>query len=855
MSKPGFAIVFSVALLLIAKPQSTQAQSPSDSLELSRPARPWEFLPAVGTRAALFGNEAGHLEAWVYPLKILRDFHLEFHIGGKIIPADALARFVIVRPESCTILYADTDFQVRETLFVPVKEPGAVITLAVETSQPLDVEAVFKSDFTLEWPASLGGTDLQWDSGLHAFFLIDEEKKFAAFVGSPEAIYQSEEYSTNYWSSTDDSFVLPFTSKVSQAKTIVIAASGNGRKEAEETYRHLATAHDQLLAESASYYSKYLNQTIMLDLPDRQLQKAYDWSRISMIQGMVSNPFVGASLVAGYNRSGEGQRPGFAWFFGRDSLWTSFALNAAGDFAGSRMVLEFLARYQRKDGKIAHEVSQSASFVPWFQNFPYPYASADATPLFLIAMNDYVIHSGDVAFAKGKWDSVWNAYEYLRSTYDPQGLAQNAGVGHGWIEGGPLLPVKMELYQCALGAEAVRAVSNLLRLTGKEALSKRLGEEFDRQRTLINQTFWSADDNSFAFALDPEGKRVNIPSVLATVPMWFGVLDEGKSELMIDHLADYDHQTDWGTRILSSRDPKYSPDGYHFGTVWPLFTGWASVGEYRYHRALPAYSNLRANALLALDGSLGHVAEVLSGNYYVPTAGGTPDQIWSAAMVVSPLLRGLLGLDVDATANRVVFAPHVPAAWSSFSLRNLQVGSVGLELDFERTADTITLNVIRKGTGNCTLEFAPALSLRAKLVGATMNGRKIGAELVANGEDQHINLKVPIQDGRNTLQIRVRDDFGLGIEAALPPLGNSSRGLHVVSESWNAARDALTLDAAGIPEGEYDLSVLNPTQILSVEGGRLAKTDRGGTNLRISFSPSEDHAYKHKKITIQFRKK
>src|SRR3984885_8425815 len=72
-----------------------------------------------------------------------------------------------------------------------------------------------------------------------------------------------------------------------------------------------------------------------------------------------------------------------------------------------------------------------------------------------------------------------------------------------------------------------------------------------------------------------------------------------------------------------------SGGGYHYGSVWPLFTGWASVGEYRYHREFPAYSNLRANALLALDGSLGHVTEVLSGDYYQPLSTSSPHQIWS----------------------------------------------------------------------------------------------------------------------------------------------------------------------------------------------------------------------------------
>jgi len=73
------------------------------------------------------------------------------------------------------------------------------------------------------------------------------------------------------------------------------------------------------------------------------------------------------------------------------------------------------------------------------------------------------------------------------------------------------------------------------------------------------------------------------------------------------------------------------------------------VGEYRYHRSFPAYANFRANALLGLDGSLGHVTEVLSGSYYQSLATSSPHQIWSAAMVVSPLLRRHVGLRADVT--------------------------------------------------------------------------------------------------------------------------------------------------------------------------------------------------------------
>ena len=293
------------------------------------------------------------------------------------------------------------------------------------------------------------------------------------------------------------------------------------------------------------------------------------------------------------------------------------------------------------------------------------------------------------------------------------------------MEGGPLLPVKTELYQSGLGTEALRALSNLAHLVGKEDVTKDLDQAYVRMKPQLNRAFWSPEKNIFAFALDKDNQRVEIPSVLATVPMWFGLLDEDKSEVMLNQLAGYEHQTDWGMRIISSQDPKYNPGGYHFGSVWPLFTGWASVGEYRYHRALPAYLNLRANALQALDGSLGHVTEVLSGDYYQGISTSSPHQIWSAAMVVSPILRGMLGLEANAISHNLVFAPHIPADWTSFRVQNLRVGDSTVDLTYRKTADSITLEVKRTGTGDCTLEFAPAVSLRTVILGGELNGRPV----------------------------------------------------------------------------------------------------------------------------------
>lgn len=814
---------------------------PGQPLELSRTVRPWEFVSALGPHAAILGHEQGTLEAWVYPLKIVSDFHLRFHTEGTVLPAEALARTVIVRPESTTIVYFGDSFTVRETLFVPVHEPGAIIALQISTAKVLQVEAAFRPDFQLDWPGHIEDSGAEWDSTLHAFHFADTGGEFEALVGSPHASKTAEEYFSNYFDSSQDAFALEPTVAGTDTKIIVIAASFTGNKDLTSLYQRLSQGYPALLREAASYYNDYLSHTVSIQVPDVEVEAAYDWARVSMLQSVVQNPFLGEGLAAGFDTSHDDYRPGFAWFFGRDTEWTSLALTAEGDFPHARSALEFLGKYQRSDGKIPHEVSQSASLMDWFKT-PFAFASADATPLYIVAADDYVTRSGDIGFARDKWESLWKAYTFLKSTYDAKGLAQNAGIGHGWIEGGPLVPVQAELYQAALGIAAVRALSHLARLLQKDDAHD-LEQAFDRELPMLDETFWSSEKRFYAYALDSDNRRVDVPSVLAAVPMWFRLLDEEHVQSMIQELARPDHQADWGMRIISSHNPKYDPGGYHFGTVWPLFTGWASVGEYNYHRALPAYSNLRANALLMLDGSLGHAAEVLSGNYYQTLSTGAPNQLWSAAMVVNPLLSGLMGLRTDAASCHFVFAPHVPADWSWFSVDNLPVDSERVSFNYRRTEDRLRLEIRSNGTKECSMEFSPAVSLRAKVRQVRFNGRRVPFQMKPNSSDQHVTIEIPVRAGVSTVEVEMAGNFELSYTSALPALGTESRGLRVLSESWSPTRDTLTVRLSGTPGEGYELSAWNARQLSSVEGAQLERTNASDARVHVRLpvsSPGSD---------------
>ncbi len=140
---------------------------------------------------------------------------------------------------------------------------------------------------------------------------------------------------------------------------------------------------------------------------------------------------------------------------------------------------------------------------------------------------------------------------------------------------------------------------------------------------------------------------------------------------------------------------------------------------------------------------------------------------------------------MDAGDCQLNFAPHVPADWSSFSVNNVHLGAMVLNLNYQRTPDSIRLEVQPTSTGHCSLRFSPAVSLRARITGARLNGRPLPFHIEANSSDQHVTVNIPIMSGQNTVEIEMMNNFELGETSTLPELGGASHGLRVLSESWS----------------------------------------------------------------------
>jgi glycogen debranching enzyme len=844
-SRRCFALLFLVATISCC----LEAQNKPTSLEMVREAHPWEFVDSPGQKAAIFGNEGGSLEAWVYPLKFFKNFHLIFHADKREMPAETLARTVITRPESTTIVYATDNFSVRETIFTPVKEAGAMIALDVDSFTPLEIEAQFEPDVQIAWPASVGGTFFQYDEKQQVFMAGADRRKLFGVFGSPGASVATTPYKTNYSSSQTVSMTLapPITGK--KTLTIAWALSTESVETAMATYSDLNSKSAELMSTSQKYYEDYLAQTTNISVPDPDLQSAYDWSKVAILQGMVESPGLGYGMVAGYRESFN-YRAGFNWFFGRDSLWTSLALLKEGDFDNVKAVLNFLTKFQREDGKIAHEIAHLANETDWFKAYPYAYASADATPLYLIVAREYLRTSGDQAWLKENWDHLASAYKFLINTRQGGTWPKNHGVGHGWIEGGALLPIETEFYQAGLSIEAMDAMAELAKIAGNTASATEAQQDGDSLRKKLETDFWSDIAGTLALGIDASGKLIDRTTILVTAPLWWPLVSDEKAQKTIDALASPHITADWGSRMISDEADVYDPSGYHFGAIWPLFTGWASVADYQYHRPLQGYAQLRDNALLAHSGATGRVTEVISGTYFEPISVSCPHQIWSSSMVVSPILRGMFGVDARADGS-VTLAPHFPPTWENATISNVHAGAANLSVEFRRNGGALTYSIKNAGTAAAQLTLSPAVSLSAKILRATVDGTLAKLDIQSTSQDRHVPLHLQVAAGQTrSVVIHVKNDFGLEYVSQLPARGSKSEGLRFIKEQWSGS--SATFTVSGLNGRSYEVLTGGDAIIQSVDNAEVLKNE-GVSRLKISFESGPSETFQTKTVTVHLQ--
>jgi hypothetical protein len=401
----GLAFVLVLPSVSIAQEGFTPAfQIEKDDLTLGRPAQPNTYFDKAGRRFAILGLRAcarpGHIpKVSVTQFSfLLRDSTRRYR--REIVRSIEVTR----RPRRWR---TPTSLCAKATYVTAIEDPGAIILLDIDATEPLTVVAGFLPVLQPMWPAGIGGQYAYWDDKIKAYLISEPTRMNHAFVGSPAA--QGISYTPAHMLSDAPS---EFTIVINDPKAVegklipVVLAGGKGRREdIQGIYEKLAADPAAVYLNALRHYRDLRQRTLKVRTPVQRLDLAFEWAKVAYDNLRVDSLELGPGLVAGLGLSGTGGRPGFGWFFGTDAYLNSLSLLSYGDFEAAKEALAFTMQWQREDGKMAHELSQAAGYIDWFRDYPYGYIHGDTTPYFIAAMDEYYSATGDLDFIRQSWPS------------------------------------------------------------------------------------------------------------------------------------------------------------------------------------------------------------------------------------------------------------------------------------------------------------------------------------------------------------------------------------------------------------------------------------------------------------------
>jgi glycogen debranching enzyme len=425
---------------------------------------------------------------------------------------------------------------------------------------------------------------------------------------------------------------------------------------------------------------------------DRAPRLACDWDPLvtTYRQSLVDLAALRFSpSIAGAQSLPAAGLPWFMTMFGRDSIFTSLqalpfapelaatTLRVLGDWQGSRT-----DDFRDEDpGRILHEMRYGEMTA--FEERPHSpyYGNADATPLYVVLMDEYERWTGDADLVRAfepearaalRWideyaDLQGNGYIAYRRRNEETGLENQCwkdswdsiSYRDGRLPGFPRATCELQGY----AYDAKRRGARLAReFWNDPAYAEDLESQAADLKERFNRDFWIADGDYYALALDADGAQVDALSSNIGHLLWSGIVDADKAPAVAAHLLGPRLFSGWGVRTLAEGEARFNPIGYHVGTVWPFDNSFIAWGLRRYGFTAEA-ARIAAGNLDAAEFYAGRLPEAFGGyeraqtRYPVQYPTACSPQAWSTG---APLLflRTMLGL--EPVGKHLVVDPALP---------------------------------------------------------------------------------------------------------------------------------------------------------------------------------------------------
>ncbi|MGM0943983.1 MAG: trehalase family glycosidase [Bacteroidota bacterium] len=700
---------------------------------------------AAGDRVYLVGHQDGsfpdlgwHVEGemggiWLHPIKLMDGFSAELSLDGQSQCLENAQTFTNY-PISNVINYGEVakGLNVERLHFVPDGRDGIVVLYRFENN------GASESNFDFAWNAQvdlrpvwlgeengmndeedqisfneLTGTFTAKDGGNDWFATWGTE---AGIPISPrESVCAFESKGKGASATFAVSIAIPANSEL--VVPIFIAGSTESELKAMETMADLRENFVSDWYEKKSRYRDIFEKS-QIDIPDKQLQKAYEWTKYNTDWLVREVPGMGRGFGAGL--------PDYPWFFGVDSEYTIQGLIATGrkDLVYSTMeLIHNLSEKTNGNGRIIHEASTNGVvFNP---------GNINETPQWVSTIWEVYRWTGDREFLEKYFPAVEKGLKWLLEENDEDGNLLADGYGMMEIHGLESEMIDVAAYSYKAFADAAK----MAEILGKTDLSESYQQTAEALADKINSEFWVEEFGSYAdfigrteealhlidgaiIRADTLDKPWAVAELKATkeklstlpkdqkqgfvlyhnwvvnTPMEVGIADVDKAKIALRTARKYTNP--FGTFVTGiDRDESAESEEGSFsgskvfsytGAVMTLPTGVSAIGENNYGNPDAALDYLRRMTRsfgFALPGSI----------YEVSPDYGMFTQAWNLYSYAVPIVTQFFGIQPDAGNKVIHIRPQMPSAWEIASIQKVQIGENEISLTYQKSGDELIIEV------------------------------------------------------------------------------------------------------------------------------------------------------------------
>lgn len=700
---------------------------------------------AAGDRVYLIGHQDGsfpdlgwHVEGemggiWMHPIKLMDGFSAQVEIEGKAICLNQGQNFINY-PFSNRIDFGAIapNLKIDRLHFVPDGREGLAIFYRFEnessSEKSIDFSWNAQVDLRPVWLGERSGMIDQEDeisyNELTATFTAKDKGNdwytvWGSEVGIPltprEEVCSFESKGNGKKAAFGVNLTVPGNSTL--IFPIFIAGSTKSELQALETLADLRENLQNDWFSKKNHYQEIFEKS-KIDIPDKDLQKAYEWVKYNTQWLVREVPELGRGFGAGL--------PDYPWFFGVDSEYAIQGLLATGekDLAYSSIdLIHKLTEKTNSNGRIIHEASTNGVvFNP---------GNINETPQWVSTIWEIYRWTGDREFLEKYFPSVEKGLNWLLEENDEDGNLLADGYGMMEIHG-----LESEMIDvAAYSYKAFSDASKMAEILGKTALSESYQQTAASLAEKINADFWVPEFGSYAdfigtaeeaihlidgaiiradtlkkpWAVEeleatkeklstlPENQKqgfVLYHNWVVNTPMEIGVADQEKAKIALETARKYTNPFGVFVTGIDRDESAENEDGSfagskvfsYTGAVMTLPTGVSAIGEANYGNpdgALDYLKRITRSFGFALPGSI----------YEVSPDYGMFTQAWNLYSYAVPLVTQFFGIQPDAGNKVIHIRPQMPSSWNKASIENVQIGENEISLSYQKSKGELVIEV------------------------------------------------------------------------------------------------------------------------------------------------------------------